>query len=172
MQAPTSHTTRLRDYIAFILPWAHGHQLKGIADFVSAIVERQTACQAQLARHFDNQEAATKRLSRLLNNERLNPKTLADAVLRQALHQLPSCGKIRLAIDWTIEDTQHLLVVSLIMGRRGVPIYWRAYDASVLKGRMKHYHTHEHQINGSDTCGIIRGLDAIDMHSRRDRAFC
>lgn len=139
MTPPYSHTTPLSDYIAFMLPWAHGHQLKGITDFVSAILEKQTACQAQLARCFDNQEAAAKRLSRLLHNERLDPKILADAVLLQAIHQLPGHGKIRLAIDWTIEDKQHLLVVSLIMGRRGVPIYWRAYDASVLKGRMKRY---------------------------------
>ncbi|MDH3604286.1 MAG: transposase, partial [Candidatus Tectomicrobia bacterium] len=136
-----SHTTRLNDYIAFMLPWAHGHQLKGITAYVSAIIEQQTGCQAQLARYFDNQEAAVKRLSRLLHNERLDPKVLADAVLLQAIHQLPETGKIRLAIDWTIEDKQHLLVVSLIRGRRGVPIYWRAYDASVLKGRMKRYET-------------------------------
>lgn len=134
-----SHTTRLSDYIAFVLPWAHGHPLKGIADFVSAILEQQTACQAQLARCFDNQEAATKRLSRLIHNERLDPKTLADAVLLQAIHQMPEQGQIRLAIDWTIEDKQHLLVVSLVVGRRAVPIYWRAYDACVLKGRMKRY---------------------------------
>jgi DDE family transposase len=41
------------------------------------------------------------------------------------------------AIDWTTEGPQHLLVVSLIMGRRAVPLYWRAYDAAVRKGRMK-----------------------------------
>ena len=134
-----SHPTRLREYIAFMLPWAHGHQLKSIADYVAAIIEHQTACQAQLARSFGNQEAATKRLSRLLHNERLDPRLLADAVLLQALHQLPTSGKGRLAIDWTIEDKQHLLVVSLIVGRRVAPIYWRAYDASVLKGRMKRY---------------------------------
>ncbi len=134
-----SHSTRLSDYIAFMLPWAHGHQLKSIGDYVSAIIEQQTACQAQLARYFGNQEAAVKRLSRLLHNERLDPRLLADAVLLQALHQLPKHGKVRLAIDWTIEDKQHLLVVSLIVGRRAVPIYWRAYDASVLKGRMKRY---------------------------------
>lgn len=134
-----SHPTRLRDYIAFMLPWAHGHQLKSIADHVAAIIEQQTACQAQLARYFGNQEAATKRLSRLLHNERLDPRVLADAVLLQALHQLPTSGQVRLAIDWTSEDHQHLLVVSLIVGRRAVPIYWRAYDASVLKGRMKRY---------------------------------
>src|SRR5919204_3348285 len=104
-----SHTTRLSDYIAFVLPWAHGHQLKGITDFVSAIIEKQTACQAQLARCFDNQEAAAKRLSRLLHNERLDPSILADAVLLQAIHQMPDHGQIRLAIDWTIEDKQHLL---------------------------------------------------------------
>lgn len=134
-----SHTTRLSDYIAFMLPWAHGHQLKGITDFVSAIIEKQTACQAQLARCFNNQEAAAKRLSRLLHNERLDPRVLAEAVLLQAIHQMPEHGKIRLSIDWTIEDKQHLLVVSLVMGRRALPIYWRAYNASVLKGRMKRY---------------------------------
>jgi hypothetical protein len=83
-----SQPTRLRDYIAFLLPWAHGHQLKAIGDFVAAIIEQQTACQAQLARYFGNQEAAVKRLARLLHNERLDPRLLADAVLLQALHQL------------------------------------------------------------------------------------
>ena len=51
--------TRLREYIAFMLPWAHGHQLKAIGDYVAAIIEQQTACQAQLARYFGNQEAAS-----------------------------------------------------------------------------------------------------------------
>jgi hypothetical protein len=46
-----SQPTRLSDYIAFLLPWAHGHQLKAIGDFVAAIIEQQTACQAQLARY-------------------------------------------------------------------------------------------------------------------------
>jgi hypothetical protein len=139
MTPPFSHPTRLHDYIANMLPWAHGHQLKAMTDYVSAIIEQRTACQAQLARCFGNQEAATKRLSRLLHNERLDPRVLADAVLLQAIHQLPQSGKIRLAIDWTIENQQHLLVVSLIVGRRGLPIYWRAYEASALKGRMKRY---------------------------------
>lgn len=55
----------------------------------------------------------------------------------QALHQLPTHGKGRVAIAWTIEDTQHVLVVSLIVGRRAVPLSWRAYAACVLKGRRK-----------------------------------
>ena len=93
-----SSPTRLRDYIAFLLPWAHGHQLKAIGDFVAAIIEQQTACQAQLARYFGKQEAAVKRLSRLLHNERLDPRLLADAVLLQALHQLPTHGTVRLAV--------------------------------------------------------------------------
>src|SRR4030095_12210117 len=131
--------TRLSDYIAFLLPWAHGHQLKAIGAFVAAIIEQQTACQAQLARYFGNQEAAVKRLSRLLHNERLDPRLLADAVLLQALHQLPQHGKVRLAIDWTIEADQHLVVVPPVVARGALPIYWRAYDASVLKGRMKRY---------------------------------
>jgi hypothetical protein len=42
-----SSSTRLRDYIAFLLPWAHGHQLKAIGDFVAAIIEQQTAAPAK-----------------------------------------------------------------------------------------------------------------------------
>ena len=139
MMNQDSGTTRLKDYIAKVLPWAHGHQLKGITTFVGAITEKQTGNQAQLARGWGNQEAAVKRLSRLLHNERLAPHRLADAVLGQALGQLPPKGKVRLALDWTIEDTQHLLVVSLVTGGRAVPVYWRAYAATVLKGRMKRY---------------------------------
>src|SRR2546426_12820217 len=107
-----SHPTRLNDYIAFMLQWAHGHQRKAIGDYAAAIIEQQTACQAQLARYFGNQEAAVKRLSRLLHNERLDPRVLADAVLLQALHQLPKHGKVRLAIDWTIEDNQHWVQIA------------------------------------------------------------
>src|SRR5262247_3367139 len=139
MRSPDFATTRLDDYIMDMLPWAHGHQRKAIRDFVRAIIDQQTGCQAQLARSFGNQEAATKRLSRLLHNARLEPRLLADAVLLQALVQLPAHGPVRLAIDWTIEGHQHLLVVSLIVGRRAVPVYWRAYDAAVLKGRMRRY---------------------------------
>jgi hypothetical protein len=131
--------TRLTDYITALLPWAHGHQLKAIVDFIAAIIERQTANQAELARQFGNQEAAVKRLSRLLHNQRLSPKQLAEAVLQQALTQLPRTGKLRLAIDWTIEGHHHLLVVSLVTGARALPIYWRAYAVTVLKGRMRRY---------------------------------
>ena len=122
-----------------MVPWAHGHQRKAIGDFVTAIINQQTGCQARLARGFGNQEAAAKRLSRLLHNDRLNPRHLADAVLLQALSQVPAHGPVRLAIDWTIEGPQYLLVVSLLVGRRAVPIYWRAYDITVLKGRMQRY---------------------------------
>jgi hypothetical protein len=42
-------TTRLQDYIKELLPWAHGHQVKSIATFVAAILEKQTGNQAGLA---------------------------------------------------------------------------------------------------------------------------
>ena len=134
-----SDLTRLQDYIKEILPWAHGHQLKAITTFVSAIFDKQTGCQAQLARTLGNQEAAARRLSRLLHNQRLKPQDLADWVCRAALDRLPRTGPVRLTIDWTIEADQHLLVVSLLVGRRALPIFWRGYDQRALKGRMKRY---------------------------------
>ena len=113
-----------------MLPWAHGHQRKAIRDFVPAIIDQQTGCQAPLARSFGHQEAATTRLSRLLHNARLAPRHLAAAVLLHALVQLPAYGPVRLAIDWTIEGQQPWLVGSLMGGRRAGPIYWRASDAT------------------------------------------
>jgi len=168
MRSQDSATTRLDDYIVEMLPWAHGHQRKAIRDFVQAIIAQQTGCQAQLARSFGNQEAATKRLSRLLHNERLEPRHLAEAVLLQALVQLPAHGPVRLAIDWTIEGQQHLLVVSLIVGRRAVPIYWRAYDATVLKGRMKRY---ELAVIRRAVTRVIRKVGRRRVRVTADRGF-
>jgi len=134
-----SNLTRIHDYIKATLPWAHGHQLNALTTFVTAIFDKQTGCQADLARTQGNQEAACKRLSRLIHNERLSPKWLAESIAHQAFGQVPRFGKVRFTIDWTTEDEQHLLVVSLVIGRRGVPIFWRAYDQSVLKGRTHRY---------------------------------
>jgi hypothetical protein len=71
-------TTRLEAFIKEMRPWAHGHQIKAIATFVAAIIAKQTGCQAELARTQGNQEAATKRLSRLIHNARLSPKDLPN----------------------------------------------------------------------------------------------
>jgi hypothetical protein len=168
METQDSPTTRLDHSIEYMLPWAHGHQRKAMRDFVQAIIDQQTGCQAQLARRFGNQEAAAKRLSRLWHNERLELRHLADAVLLQALVQLPAHGLVRLAIDWTIEGPQHLLVVSLIMGRRAVPIYWRAYDAAVLKGRMKR---HELAVIRRAVRRVIRQVGRRRVRVTADRGF-
>jgi hypothetical protein len=93
---------------------------------------------------------------------------LADTVLLQALVQLPAHGPVRLAIDWTIEGQQHLLVVSLIVGRRAVPIYWQAYDATVLKGRMKRY---ELAVMRRAVMWIIRKVGRRRVRVTADRGF-
>ena len=121
-----SLATRLSEYISLVLLDAHGHQQKAISDFVFALLSVQTCCQATLARFFDNFEAASKRLSRLLHKARLVTEELALSHARVLLGRLPPEGCVRLALDWTIEDSQHLLVASLNVGRRGVLIYWRA----------------------------------------------
>ncbi len=51
----------LDDALVSMFPWAHGHQHKDTRDFVHALMGRQTGCQAQLARSFGHQEAATTR---------------------------------------------------------------------------------------------------------------
>jgi hypothetical protein len=132
-------STRLGEYINLVLPDAHGHQQKAIADFVGALAAEQTCCQAALARVFDNFEAASKRLSRLLHNERLAPEELARAHARAFVQRLPSSGPVCLSLDWTTEATQHLLVASVRVGTRAVPVYWRAYHDAELAERMTRY---------------------------------
>ncbi|MDQ3254872.1 MAG: transposase [Acidobacteriota bacterium] len=134
-----SLTTRLGEYISLVLPDAHGHQRKAMTDFVLAVVMVQSCCQAGIARFFDNFEAASKRLSRLIHNARLEPEELARSHARALVARLPAEGCVRLALDWTIEDMQHLLVASLSTGRRAVPLYWRAYHEADLKARMSIY---------------------------------
>jgi Transposase DDE domain len=163
-----SETTRLAEYSANVLPWAQGHQLKGITTFVGAILDKQTGTQAEVARGLGNQEAAVKRLSRLLHNERLAPHRLAEAVLAQALRQLPPKGQVRLARDWTIEGSHHLRVASRVTGGRAVPISWRAYDQTVLKGRRRRYET------AVSRRGMTRGQQAIGQRRlivTADRGF-
>jgi hypothetical protein len=57
MAPQDSRTTRLNDYITCMLPWAHGHQRKGLGDFVTAIIDQQSGCQAQLARAWSRDTA-------------------------------------------------------------------------------------------------------------------
>jgi len=131
-------TTRLREYIKTLLPHAHGHQLKAIFNFVLALIDEQTCCQAQLARFFDNHESASKRLSRLLHNPRLSVAEMACSKARLMMVQLPLVGPVRVSLDWTIEDQQYLLVASLTLGRRAIPLWWQAYREDQLTDRRSH----------------------------------
>lgn len=139
IQAASLSADRLAEFIRALCPNAHGHLVKALTAFVMALVIQTSGCQAELARAFANFEAATRRLSRLLHNPRLCPRWLADQTLAYALTHLPPRGPVRVVIDWTREGDHHLLVVSLVVGRRALPLYWRAYAASVLKGRMGRY---------------------------------
>jgi hypothetical protein len=121
------------------LPDAHGHQQKAVSDFVLALVSVQSCCQATLARFFDNFEAASKRLSRLLHNARLEAEELARSHALALGTRLPLAGPVRLSLDWTTEDSQHLLVASVRVGTRALPLYWRAYHDTELKARMSFY---------------------------------
>ena len=135
---------------------------------MGAIIDQPTGCQAQLARHFGNQEAAAKRLSQLLHNERLEPQPrhLADTVLLQALGQLPTHGPIWLAIDWRSEGPN--ICWWYRSWWRAVPIYWRAYEASVLKGRMKRY---EHALIRRAVTRVLRKAGRHRMRVTSDRDF-
>jgi hypothetical protein len=136
-QNPTP--TRLVEYINSIFDNAHGHQRNAMVDFVMALISTRSCCQASLARSFDNFEAASRRLTRFLHNLRLNVDCMSRQTSRVIVSQLPLVGTVRLSIDWTIEDQQHLLVASLCTGSRAIPLYWRAFNQDSLKDRRGSY---------------------------------
>jgi hypothetical protein len=150
-----SLTTRLGEYISLVLPDAHGHQQKAVSDFVLALISVRSCCQATLARFFDNFEAASKRLSRLLHNARLLPDELAHAHARALCQRLPSEGCVRVSLDWTTEEARHLLVASVRVGRRALPLYWRAYHDSQLKERMTLYEREFVRTLFSEVLGVV-----------------
>lgn len=139
MTTQNSTPPRLLEYINLIFDNAHGHQRNAICDFVLALLSTRSCCQAALARFFDNFEAASRRLTRFLHNPRLEVAELTAQTARVLVAQLPLAGTIRLSLDWTIEDTQHLLVASLCIGSRAIPLYWRAYEQAALKDRRSGY---------------------------------
>lgn len=55
---------------------------------------------------------------RLLHNERLPPKWLAEALCRQALRQLPRAGAVRVTLDWTNEGGHCARRMAAESGRR------------------------------------------------------
>jgi Transposase DDE domain len=129
--------TRLEHYINTLMPETQGQQRKAFGDFVAALLGVRTCCQATLARYFPNFEAASRRLTRWLHNSRLDVQTQAHAPALVLVHQLPRSGPVRVAIDWTTDDQQPLLVASVIVGRRAVPLYWEAYTTAARKGQQR-----------------------------------
>jgi hypothetical protein len=164
-----SLTTRLDHYINTMLPETHGHQRKAFRDFVAALLAVRTCCQATLARHSFNFEAASRRLTRWLHNPRVEPQAQARAHAQAVVRQLPLTGTVRIAIDWTTEDRQHLLIASVVVGRRAVPLYWEAYTTAELKGAQRVLeHAFVDQLVGVGLGGLARERVVVTA----DRGFC
>ena len=164
-----SLTTRLDYYINTLLPETHGHQRKAFRDFVAALLVVRTCCQATLAHYFPNFEAASRRLTRGLHNPRLEPQAQARAHAQAVVAQLPLVGPVRIALDWTTEDQQHLLVASVLIGRRAVPLCWEAYRTSELKGAQRAL---EHAFVEELFEKLLLGLARERLLVTADRGFC
>jgi len=164
-----SLTTRLDHYINTMLPETHGHQRKALRDFLAALLVVHTCCQAALARYFANFEAASRRLTRLLHNPRLDPQVQARTHAQAVVAQLPQTGAVRVAIEWTTEAQQHLLIASLVVGRRAVPLYWEAYTTAELKGSQR---TLEHAFVDELFGKLLTGVPRERVLVTADRGFC
>jgi len=83
--------------------------------------------------------------------------------------QLPLAGPVRIALDWTHEDQQHLLVASVVVGRRAVPLYWEAYTTAELKGAQRAL---EHAFVDELFEKLLLGLPRERVLLTADRGFC
>jgi hypothetical protein len=160
--------TRLLEYINTALADLHGHQRTATTDFVLALIDRKSATQAALARFFDNFEAAAKRLSRFVHNPRIELEVTVRAHAAFLVARLPRSGTIRIALDWTSEATQHLLVASLVVGHRAIPLSWKAYDGSALKG---HTHEYERELIEVLVTQVLKSIDRRRILLTADRGF-
>jgi DDE family transposase len=164
-----SLTTRLDHYINTMLPETHARQRNAFRDFVAALLVARTCCQATLARTFANFEAASRRLTRWLHNPRVEPQAQARAHAQAVVAQLPWKGTVRIALDWTTEDQQHLLVASLVVGRRAVPLYWEAYTTGEIKGQQRALeHAFVRQVVEQELSTVARERLLLTA----DRGFC
>src|SRR6266498_1644273 len=73
--------TRVEEFIKQMMPWAHGHQIKAITKFVLAIIEKQTGCQAELARLFAKRAQGP---DEAIRTSRHQERFQADLSIRQA----------------------------------------------------------------------------------------
>lgn len=69
----------------------------------------------------------------MLHNKLLRTDELAAGVAQQLVAHLGHYTLVRIALDWTVEGDKHLLVASAVLGRRALPLYWRAYAAGTFK---------------------------------------
>ena len=82
MTNKNSDSTRTLNYIKETFPWLHGHQSKALTAIVEAVLEKQTGNQAELARTQETKEAGCKRFSRLIHNDKIDPRKLTGFVSR------------------------------------------------------------------------------------------
>lgn len=151
------------------MPETHGHQRKAFGDFLAALLVVRTCCQATLVRYFPNFAAASRRLTRWLHNPRLEPQAQARAHTQAVVAHRPLRGPVRIALDWTTEDQQHLLVAALLIGRRAVPLYGEAYTTGELKGAQRAL---EHAFVDDRFEQLLLGVARERLLVTADRGFC
>jgi hypothetical protein len=128
----------------FLLPTQGGN----LALLVRAILLKRSLCQTELARTFPRPAERrvpdpkhdllhrVKRLSRFLDNERVDPLAVQVALLPYTLARLGRPRRVGLCVDWTYFDgpTFRVQVLKIGLARRGrvIPLLQVAYDRDDL----------------------------------------
>jgi len=133
----------LMTYVQHLAPTWRKTQHAGFAHLLSALLERPTLCETELARAWPRPEqplhGRLKRLTRLLSNPRLDELALAQRWLKLSYHfsaDTPALADGRpllpVLVDTTYFEPFACLLASVPCGSRGLPIALTTYHRSSL----------------------------------------
>lgn len=148
----TYHT--LMKKIEHTIPTGHQYRQRNLGWFMTGIYQSQSVHTSKVANKIPGKAkrvSRTRRLSRFLNNSKVNVRQWYYPVAKQLLNEAARTGKIRLIIDATKVASNHqLLMVALAYRRRALPIAW-----TWVKGSRGHSSGHKQRALLSYVHGLV-----------------
>lgn len=119
---------RILPLVEQVFQGLHAKRQRTLATLVAALVTVGRVGVASLGRAIPGRVAPKhriKQVDRFLSNDGIHVDDCCEALTRTVIGPRKS---IRIAIDWTAVGPWNVLVASMVVQRRGQPLYWAACD--------------------------------------------
>lgn len=122
----TYHT--MSKQIEHNVPTGHAYRARNLAWYMTGMYHSKSVHTSKVAGQIPGQAqrtSQTRRLSRFLNNKRVQVREWYAPTAKQLLAEAAQTGEIRLIIDATkVAQNHQLLMVALAYRRRALPVAW------------------------------------------------